>query len=233
MNLFIKKTSGDSLHSLNEEEIQKKLYGTFHKNTLSQNLSLKPSPSKSVPFIRPKVAEKPASDLVPQFKLLAQKSVKTIQSFPWKFSIVTMGLVFLSIYSFQFISGAFQDFSKARTFQQVTTQNTKALEETVKSDPETSVIQNQKSVVSPKKTFYAVQICTYQKESDAKSLARILKDLNFSSFYLRMYGSQNKIPYYVVFIGKNESYAAANEKLKEFRKSDQYQKFPDAFISSI
>ena len=245
MNLFVKKSAGDSLHSLNEEEIQKKLYGTFHKSVLSRNVSLKPNVSKNVPFVRSQVVEKPVSNLVPQLKFLSRKSIKIVQSFPWKFSIVTIGLVLLSIYSFEFLSGTFQNLSKARASKLETVYNIKALEKTgrntekveldqiKKTDQHVSVIHNEKPLDLPQKAFYAVQICTYQKESDAKALAKSLKASNFSSFYLHMQGFQNKTPYYVVFIGKNESYAAANEKLKEFRNSDQYQKFPDAFIRSI
>lgn len=237
---FLRKPSGDSLQSLNEEEIQKKLYGTFHKNTASPSSSVTFNRPQNVPFTRPKRIEKPAFNvLVLDLKIRIGKLIKMIQSFPWKFFILVTGCVLLFIYAFQFLSGAIQHVSKTREAKQQaklmasqsTGQSTTTLvpSQGVLSPPN----QHEKLADPVKKSYYAVQICTYQKENDAKALANELKNSNFSAFYQRMQGGQNKTPYYVVFLGKNESYAGANEKLKEFRSSDQYQKFPDAFIRSI
>ena len=246
MKFFLKKSSEGSLQSLNEEEIQKKLYGAFHKNTASQSTGVTFNGPKSVPFLCPKL-EKSESHLGSSLKICTEKFLKTLKSFPWKFSILVVGFIILSIYSFQFLSGAIQNFSK--TFKQQATpvanqsaekieikaeiQKVSQVKKIDRSEALSVPIQNDKPAVLSKKTYYAVQICTYQKETDAKTLSNELKRSNFPAFYMRMQGFQNKTPYYVVFLGKNESYAGANDKLKEFRNSDQGQKFPDAFIRSI
>ena len=124
------------------------------------------------------------------------------------------------------ISAAGQSTAKATR----KTESAKALSKKTDQPAAVPPAQDKPLSEASKKAYYAVQICTYQKETDAKALEEELKRSNFSAFSLRM---QGKIPYYVVFIGKDESYAGANEKLKEFRASDQYQKFPDAFIRSI
>jgi len=247
VKFFLKKPSEDSLQSLNEEEIQKKLYGTFHKNTKSQNASVTFNTPKQAAFTRPQPSEQlPPSDLDASIKLLVDKILNGFQSFPWKFSILVVGCLIFGIYSLQFLSGAIHQFSKLKPPKQYMISTTgqsvgKASRkvETPKAIPTKKTDQpavtapvraDRTPIDSPKKAYYAVQICTYQKEADAKALSTELKNSNFSAFYLRM---QGKIPYYVVFLGKNESYSGANEKLKEFRSSEQYQKFPDAFIRSI
>lgn len=234
MKFFLKKPSEDSLQSLNEEEIQKKLYGTFHKNTGSQNTSVTFNTPKQTPFTRPQSTDRSPSELDESIKALTDRITKAVQSFPWRFSLVVVGLIILSIYSFDFLSGAIHRLSQPKPSQEAAISQTAQSTEKASVKTESSKVTPKKSaqsaVASPQKTYYAVQICTYQKEADAKALVSELKNSNFSTFYLRM---QGKIPYYVVFLGKNESYAGAHEKLKEFRASDQYQKFPDAFIRSI
>ncbi len=247
MKFFLKKQSEVSLQSLNEEEIQKKLYGTFHKNTKSQNASVTFNTPKQSAFTRPQSSEPlPPSDLDASIKHSIDKILKGFQSFPWKFSIVVIGCLIFGIYLLQFLSGAVHQFSKLKPSKQYmisvagqSVEKASRKGETSKAIPVKKTeqlaviapVQADKAMIdSPKKSYYAVQICTYQKEADAKALSAELKNLNFSTFYLRM---QGKIPYYVVFLGKDESYAGANEKLKEFRNSEQYQKFPDAFIRSI
>lgn len=239
MKFFLKKPSDVSLQSLNEEEIQKKLYGTFHKNTKShQNSSVTFNTPKQAAFTRPQTSEQtPPSELDANIQQSIDKLLKGFQSFPWKFSLVVIGCLILGIYSLQFISGALHQFSKLKPSKQymISATGQSTVKASRKAEQPAAAVPPPVQADKPlseasKKAHYAVQICTYQKEADAKALEDELKKSNFSAFSLRM---QGKIPYYVVFIGKNESYAGANEKLKEFRSSDQYQRFPDAFIRSI
>ena len=166
---------------------------------------------------------------------------------------MVIGFIILFVYSFQFLSGAIHNLSKPKESEHQSANpplvSSKTAEKSkiktnlpsIAQDKEnrqpqqepSNQVQNTKLPDTAKKSFYAVQICTYQKESDAKSLSQELKNSNFSAFYLKMQGSQNKNPYFVVFLGKDESYAGANQELKQFRNSEQYQRFPDAFIRSI
>jgi len=252
VKLFDKKVTGDSLRSLNEEEIQKKLYGTFHKTTTIKNTGS--SFTKTVPFMRPKLMEKKDSELLLALNAFKNKLFLSLKSFPWKFSLIVIGLVISSVYSFQFFSTAIHNFAKEREAKKhaaVSLQAEKAknkIESAKDKSAEDSkvvakkadepvamipAVQNENPLELPKKPYYAVQICTYQKESDAKGLSGELKKSNFDAFYLKMQGPQNKVPYFVVFLGKDESYSGANRSLKEFRRSEQFQKFPDAFIRSL
>lgn len=219
--IFIsKKTSENPLRSLNEEEIQKKLYGKFHKSSQSQN----PSSFNTSSVLRPQAAQ-----TEPQESYL-KKGVDALKSIPWKFTLITVGVVIVTIYLFQGMSEFFHQLSERKSVAPP------VIEESVLVTPPkaTPVVKTEasKTVAIPKKNYYAVQICTYQKESDAKTLENELNKLGFTAFNLRMQG-QHQTSYYVVFVGKNESYSSANNALKEFRKSEQYQRFPDAFIRSV
>ncbi|GEM_PF-4051471 len=248
MKVFLKKPSVDSLHSLNEEEIQKKLYGTYHKNTSSINTG-------GSTFTRPAVASftgekrpQPAAfhfNFWPPVKSSFAYLTKWLKLFPWKFSILITGLLICSISLFQFLSSSLSHFhwTNKKTEKIVSTQMVDSSPETQSSKSVTTkkidMIQEKTSTVTekttevPKKSYYAVQICTYQKEADAKALTAELKTSKFSAFYERMQSTQNKTPYYVVFLGKDESFAHATSNLKSFRKSEHYQKFPDAFVRSV
>jgi len=80
---------------------------------------------------------------------------------------------------------------------------------------------------------YAIQVCTYQRERDAQQLTNELRGLNFSAFYQRILSPDQKIPFYLVFLGRTESYAAAKAQLEQFRRTALYQKFTDSFVRSI
>lgn len=227
--IFIsKKTSENPLRSLNEEEIQKKLYGKFHKSSQSQNSS-----SFNTSSTRPQAAQ-----TEPQESYL-KKGIDTLKSIPWKFTLITVGVVIVTIYLFQGMSEFFHQLSERKSavppvIEKSVLVATPKAAPIVKTEVSKAVtpIESSKTIAVPKKNYYAVQICTYQKESDAKTLENELNKLGFAAFNLRMQG-QHQTSYYVVFIGKNESYSSANNALKEFRKSEQYQRFPDAFIRSV
>lgn len=86
---------------------------------------------------------------------------------------------------------------------------------------------------SAKKKVYAVQICTYQKEQDALALVDQLKQAHFNSFYRRMASQNNRIPFFVVFLGQRESFSEAQSMLSDFRKTELFKNFSDSFVRSL
>lgn len=236
MKFFVKKISEESLHVLNEEDIQKKLYGTYHK--VQTNSASHKAPIYATLGSKP---YRPWANI--NFKPIINLVLQWVKSFPWKVALLSLAGIVFAVYSLQFISNSFQSLTKPKVKnEQVVTTNEPVNQKSDVSKPATvqksthklaSVDLENQTAVSLRKTYYAVQVCTYQKLSDALNLVAELKRAHFPAFHMRIPASQSKIPYYVVFLGKDAEYAQANAKLKEFRRSDQRQKFPDAFIRSI
>ncbi|OGX02995.1 MAG: hypothetical protein A3G87_05020 [Omnitrophica bacterium RIFCSPLOWO2_12_FULL_50_11] len=80
---------------------------------------------------------------------------------------------------------------------------------------------------------YAVQVCTYQRESDAVRLTKQLQEMNFKPFYRRMVSRQFRTSYYVVFLGQDPTYAGAQSLLRKFQRTDLFTDFSDSFIQSL
>ena len=259
--ILSKKGQGEPLHTLDEKEIQKRLYGHYHREIVpsreSSDFSRTTQSSSQFPF--PERA--PSISFLTQLRMFVTQFrevvLRTVQKFPWKFAAIVMALLFAAVVVFQFISFSFE---KTRTFfrkqngvvvQKVEEPLTASkLQMVVKGEasekselkkveskavPVTVVpIQSENAVAQlPKKKFYAVQVCTYQREEDAQKLARELQSLNFPAFYRQFLSSQQRISQYIVFLGKDETYTQANARLSEFRKTKQFLTFEDSFIRSL
>lgn len=230
-------------HTLNEEEIQKRLYGRYHKGTAPKM----ESPRLSAEM--PQLVIKTSSRSVPwttQFKTwMIQAASQTgllLKKFPWKlFSAVTVLLV-LAILGFQHIPSWLSK-AKPRLNVEEPVSGETLLTRPVQSRKVSESIDSSsvtltkpevgaKTTSIPKKRYFVVQICTYQREQDAKQLTNQLRNLNFSAFYLKSSSSRGLL-HYVVFLSKNESYAEANLKLEQFRKTSESRRFSDAFIRSL
>lgn len=255
MKITLKKVERESLHTLNEKEIQQRLYGRYHRDGAapvkgsSQNL-LSPKfetnePSKSFSF----------TNWLQNFMNYTQSLFSGFrQKFPWKFAAIITGLLVAVIILFQFLSVWFGKVETASTIPPKvkmalsndvlkvptgTRQSATKKIETVTPAPSevfsAHLVTTNKmnEAQAPKKRYYTVQVCTYERESDAQQLTHELKSLNFPAFYLPLPSLQQRITHYVVFLGKEETYAGANTKLNEFRKTEDFQKFPDSFIRSL
>ncbi|MBI4395321.1 MAG: SPOR domain-containing protein [Candidatus Omnitrophica bacterium] len=250
MKIFEKKVDDDSLHTLNEKEIQKRLYGRYHLESNSKATALEtPSPNPTRLEIPKAVTSSVVSTSFKDFLARSQKVLLLAgKKFPWTFATIVISALALSVISLQVLSiwfgkmkppepseisvatGEANRFSQAKKVPEV-----KAFSSSPALSPPTAAgsALTAQLAEGAKKKYYAVQVCTYQKEQDAARLATELKASNFDAFYLRMASSRQRQPHYVVFLGKEESYLGANSKLDAFRKSRYYEQFSDSFIRSI
>ena len=85
-----------------------------------------------------------------------------------------------------------------------------------------------------KQRVYAIQICTYQREEDASHLVSELEALKFDAFHRKIQSTSSRPnSYFVVFLGKRDTFGAAHALLKEFKKTTLFNHFSDAFIRSL
>ncbi|MBI4372979.1 MAG: SPOR domain-containing protein [Candidatus Omnitrophica bacterium] len=246
MKLFEKKINGESLQTLDEKEIQKRLYGRYHLETASKAAVSKAHHSKIPSLELPKTLKPsvPSASFIKGFASQIQGAfVSGIKKFPWALAGIVLAALTLSIISLQILSIWFGTVRESAP-EKNTVRESKIEVSSSKPVPAGSSSALSSATVTererptpisalPQKRYYAVQVCTYQKESDAVRLTDELKNENFDAFYLRMASSQQRQPHYVVFLGKEETYAATNSKLNAFKKSRYFQQFSDSYIRSI
>jgi hypothetical protein len=258
VKFFSKKSKPESLKTLNEREIQERLYGKYHadsppKVTISKSAS-------TATLTRPEIKSRlePSFSSPPSQKAVSFRfsvpGIKFLKNFPWKFSGLVLGSLVGAIFLLQILSSWMDTLKKESVSirvqkSAVTSASTSApktanasipaakpLEEVLLAKPVLSVSEPKppalKAVETPKKKYYAVQVCTYFQESDARELTQKLKGLNFTPFYERVTSSQGTL-HYLVFLGKQETYSAAQSQLESFKKSSEFQSFQDSFIRSI
>ena len=94
----------------------------------------------------------------------------------------------------------------------------------------------EKPVISPlapdKVKPYVVQVCTYANEGDASKLVQQLKDLHLLAFTQSLARSNGKT-FYLVFLGRFETFQEAQKKLKEFRSQPISKDFQDSFVRGL
>ena len=247
MKFTLKKTETGSLHPLNEKEIQKRLYGRYHRDDTTS--AADPNCNSTLPKAEIRNTSRPSFSLTVWFANFTGRLqglfLKFGRKFPWKFSVIVTGSLIVSVVLLQALSAWF---GKVRINSQ--TPSEPVVNKLVSASP----IKKSIEVAAPpslsaapaarpaattvdkgvqRKRYYAVQVCTYERETDAQQLTNELKGLNFPAFHLRFPSSQQGLTHYVVFLGKEETYATANAKLNEFRKTKDFQRFPDSFIRSI
>ena len=79
---------------------------------------------------------------------------------------------------------------------------------------------------------YVIQVCTYSSEEDARQLVEQMKGLGFSAFVHSLARANGKT-FYLVFLGRFDSFREAQARLKEFRSQPVAKDFPDSFIREL
>ncbi len=258
MKLFSKKSNSEPLKALNEREIQERLYGRYHAGSLKTNAASANTAVLHKVEVKSRLepsSSQPSQKVLPfNFSALFFKFQKR---FPWKFSGLLIGSVIGGVFVFQLLS--FWMGTLSRSAQSISA----SVRKTTPSQIQTSAIEVKKKPMAgvkpaekalppqtmtptseakpapprasdtPKKRYYAVQVCTYFRESDARELAQELTALNFPAFYQHVSSGSQNVHHYLVFLGKEETYSAAEAKLEVFKKTKQFQSFPDSFIRSV
>lgn len=258
MKLLSKKSNSEPLKSLNEREIQERLYGKYHADSSKTTTSSVNTPA--LPKMEIKNRLEPTFSSQPSTKIgssnFSAGFLKLLKHFPWKFSSIMFGSLVGAIFALQLLSFWMGTLGKSSRLSHQPTQkiapnqnqgsvvNIKAPISEIKPKPEPVPPQASAPVLemkpvppkpveeAPKKKYYAVQVCTYFQESEARELTQKLKTLNFHAFYQRGSSNQN-INHYLVFLGKEDTYSAAQAKLEGFKKSKEFRSFPDSFIRSV
>jgi cell division septation protein DedD len=254
VKLFSKKTNQEPLKTLNEREIQERLYGKYHADSpkVSATASVR---TATLPKIEVKNRLEPSFSSQPSRKTasldFASPVIKFFKAIPWKFAGLMLGSLVGIIFVLQILSswmGSLKEESvssrikkSAAEFREVAqvkiekasipALGVKAETEAIQPIAETKPITPKAAAF--KKKYYAVQVCTYFQESDAKELTQKLNHLNFSAFYQRVYSNAQNTSHYLVFLGKEETQSAAQAQFQAFKKSPEFQSFPDSFVRSI
>lgn len=244
MKLLSKKSGREaSFHVLNEKEIQERLYGRYHRETMSRGREVGTnsllSPAGSGP--RGSTVFSLSQRLVPFLKTCREFTFALVRKFPWKFAVAITGLLGASLIVFPLISFWFakaksvMDASQKVVQEEIQTNPTEtAMVPPVSRPVPVSVTQSQSNApIVPKRKYYAVQVCTYERERDARQLTSELRNMNFPAFYRRFLSTRHGIPHYVVFLSQEESFTGANARLNEFRKTKHFLTFSDSFIRSL
>lgn len=261
MKFFSKKSEPASPKTLNEKDIQKRLYGRYHREGAPE------AGGKTVPAISPQLEIPRVRKSLPSAHLTKDISVKVLgatsrvaKKIPWGYATIAIGAfialgVLLQILSVRLSK---KQFALQETLSQknvvsasvVTELKQEEKQTVVKREPTsapavapfknitppapvTSAQTSTSTVTAPQPNYYAVQVCIYQREEDAKALTQKLMGRKFDAFYQRMLSPQQRIPRYVVFLGREESYAKANSVLDEFKKTEEFNQFQDSFIRSL
>ncbi len=259
MNLLSQKSKEDSLNTLDEKQIQERLYGKYHKGNNSASV---PSRIIPPPALTPKksIPNKKKIDVAGEWKALAHAWAQAFRrygaNFPWKMA-GSLGIILIAaVLIVQSVGGWLAD----RKFQGFVlhTQEISPSSEPSETLPSVSIpaqkvaspqappashrgdmpaanppAAKQSSETAAKQRFYAVQVCTYQRIRDAQELVKQLQTLHFSAFYKQSFSQAERIPLYVVFLDRVPSYGQAKTQLAEFRKTELFQKFSDSFIQSL
>ena len=259
MKLFSKKSNSEPLKVLNEREIQERLYGKYHadspKITAASTNTAVLHKVEAKSRLEPSFSSQPSQKALPlNFSALFFKLQKR---FPWRFSGLLIGSVIGGVFVLQLLSFWMGTLSQSSQLISASVRKTtpnqiqtsavevekkpmagaKPAEEAL--SPQTAAPTSEAKPTpprvsdTPKKKYYAVQVCTYFRESDARELTQELTALNFSAFYQHVSSGSQNVHHYLVFLGKEETYSAAEAKLEAFKKTKRFQSFPDSFIRSV
>ena len=258
MKFFSKKSEPASPKTLNEKEIQKRLYGRYHREGSPE------ASGKTVSAISPQLEIPRVRKSLPSTHLTKDISVKVLgatsrvaKKIPWGYAVIVLGALVALAVLFQVLS---MRLSKKQFAVQESLSQTKAVSPVAVTQPRQTEKRPavkreppQVPAVTPMKTvppvpasptpespvsvsrsnYYAVQVCIYQRETDAAALTQKLKGMKFDAFYQRRLSPQQRVPRYVVFLGREKSYAEATSSLGEFKKTEAFNQFPDSFIRSL
>jgi len=181
-----------------------------------------------------------------------------LKSFPWKFAAMVIGGLVAVILFFQGVTYVFEgashwleerrESSEARLAEKEAIAE-RADKEAARAAEERDAIEEARvssagdasmselppvgtpTTVSAKS--YGVQVCTYQRENDARRLVAQLKNSNFDAFYRESRSRALGIPFFEVFLGRANSYQIAKDHLATFKQSNLHTDFQDSFIRSL
>ena len=230
--------------ALDEKQIQERLYGQYRKGTLP--LTEKADSVELLPRLESSIKKErvaPFRWVKPLLTQGAQLIARVWKMIPWRAVSILAGSLIASAILFQTLLLLI---TKVKTVSLATKRQVMspaALPQTpvppsVKQSSNVSAttaggsrvpIAAQNQLV--KQREYAVQVCTYEREEDARQLVNQLTRLNFSPFYRRTTSVLDKTRY-EVFLGREKTYANAKALLDQFRKTKPFQNFSDAFIRS-
>lgn len=241
MNLLSRKPKENSLGTLDEKQIQERLYGKYHKG--GQPIAAPQARTEQTSFTPKGLTPPPKKiEIYQEWKALShawgQAFNQFAKGFPWKM-IGSIGIALIA--SVLIAQNASRWLGHLRQTTPVTEPSKPAVQAVVTpvkkplSSPGLSRSESVTTLTPPvaKQKHYAVQVCTYQRAKDAEELVKQLQGFNFSAFYKQTASQQERIPLYVVFLDRAETYAEAKAQLAEFRKTEIFQKFSDSFILSL
>src|SRR3989338_2073599 len=209
VKFFSNKGPVSSLRPLEEKDIQKRLYGRYHRDSIRE--AKNPiSASKSDLKLEITGLKKERSGAA-AFKVFLKKSlelaVMVAKSIPWKFTALISVALIATVVLFQLFSfvAAKSRHAKEERVSQTKASAVERIETRKKREP---ILKSENSPLSQvtreakqeKVKYYAVQVATYQREEDALGLQENLKALGFSSaFYLASQSARQRSPLYGVF----------------------------------
>ncbi len=79
---------------------------------------------------------------------------------------------------------------------------------------------------------YAVQICVYEKESEARQLVNNLKRRNYPAYFTTRVSPKGKT-YYNIYIGKFRTERDASSFLDKIRNKKELEEFKDSFVKKL
>ena len=79
---------------------------------------------------------------------------------------------------------------------------------------------------------YVIQVCTYANENDANKLVNQMKQAGLPAFAQSLARTNGKT-FYLVFLGRFETFREAQVKLKAFRSEPLARDFPDSFVREL
>ena len=80
--------------------------------------------------------------------------------------------------------------------------------------------------------LYVIQVCTYANENDANKLVNQMKQAGLPAFAHSLARTNGKT-FYLVFLGRFETFREAQVKLKAFRSEPLARDFPDSFVREL
>lgn len=222
MKLHSQKGKKVPVHILNEQEIQERLYGRYHKSSVA----LKEAPRLAGQAeLTPPHLETAETPLWKEARAWVGRAARAFAGFlkmlPWKLASALGIALAATIFLSQSVPVWVHEWNVNQNEVKVT-----PVQEHVPAAP------IKKPPVSIQK-FYTVQVCTYQRERDAQDLVHQLQGMGLPAFSQKTSARDQGIALHLVFLGRSATYAEAKNQLEEFRKSSLFHKFSDSFIRSV
>lgn len=257
------KRERGSLRPLTEKEIQKKLYGTYQGTGMTEERldlgSLGPTQAEKVsaPLPRMKPSFSPDWTKISSVVFIGLKVFGSALRITasrigtkWGVGVLATTLLFLGVHALNVYRTAAMKSPKASVVQKKITQpappppvqrgatqqpsapkEEKIIPSILPVPPVMRVIKDPATPLPPEKS-YVVQICTYANEKDARRLVNQIAGARFPTFLHSIHRPNGKI-FYLVLLGRFQTFSEAQTKLKEFRGKPIARDFPDSFVRTL